>query len=171
MGCLLGVESAATSGRGVGWSGLGAIDSEGIDARTCRASWSRAEARRGMQCSGEGSVRRCDNVAPSWLTARRPTPRATAHLVLGRGTTAAASRVPASAAAHPNCCREGCEWRVPFFCSGAPTLTLPPPPVLGQTHARRGNMAGELYTWGWGKDGQLGHGDRQSEDSSAGRVL
>jgi hypothetical protein len=24
-------------------------------------------------------------------------------------------------------------------------------------------MAGELYTWGWGKDGQLGHGDRISQ--------
>ena len=24
-------------------------------------------------------------------------------------------------------------------------------------------MATELYTWGWGKDGQLGHGDRISQ--------
>ena len=27
-------------------------------------------------------------------------------------------------------------------------------------------MTSELYTWGWGKDGQLGHGDRVSQKTA-----
>ncbi|NWW76548.1 RCCD1 protein, partial [Climacteris rufus] len=36
----------------------------------------------------------------------------------------------------------------------------------GSRHTAVVTRGGELYTWGWGKYGQLGHGDRTSSDQA-----
>lgn len=60
----------------------------------------------------------------------------------------------------------------------APFITIQPFPALldlplgseaaeascGSRHTAVVTRTGELYTWGWGKYGQLGHGDTQSLD-------